>query len=422
MKRIFSALLSPVRFVFRRPIATLMLLVLLSAGVVLGAPKLGVAILPPPYAQKVKVYADDLGVRAARLKVVLVSKYESYFNKPKAEAHHEEHKIVVTSPQSRDVTVTERYVCQIHSRRHINVCALDGGYLQEVLVKEGQAVKKGDLMFKILPVLYQARMEAEQAEAQLAQLEYNNTKMLSQSKVVSQNEVLLLQAKLAKAKAKMDLAKAELNFTDIRAPFDGIVDRLHEQLGSLIKEGDVLTTLSDNSTMWVYFNVPEAQYLEYTVGLEERKEEPKIELMLAGDRKFDHLGKIGAIEAMFNNETGNISFRADFPNPKRLLRHGQTGTVLLSKVSKGAVVIPQRATFEILAKRFVFVVGEDGKARQREITIKDEMDDIFVVDNGVKVEEKIILEGVRQVHEGEVVEYEFSPPEIVMANLKNRAE
>ena len=110
------------------------------------------------------------------------------------------------------------------------------------------------------------------AEAKLAQLEFNNTKKLFEDKVGRlQNEVALLQAKLAKAQAKAKLAEAELDFTIVRAPFDGIVDRLHEQQGSLVKEGDVLTTLSDNSVMWVYFNVPEARYLEYMAGLNQRQ-------------------------------------------------------------------------------------------------------------------------------------------------------
>ena len=170
-----------------------------------------------------------------------------------------------------------------------------------------------------------------------------------------------------------------MNFTNVRAPFDGIVDRLHEQQGSLIKEGDILTTLSDNSVMWVYFNVPEARYLEYMAGLEQDKEDRQIELVLANGSKFPQTGKIGAIEAQFNNETGNIPFRADFPNPDGLLRHGQTGNVLIHRTLKNAIVIPQRATFEILDKRYVYVVGKDDVVHQREIVVQNEMDDIFVI-------------------------------------------
>src|SRR5205814_5320157 len=141
----------------------------------------------------------------------------------------------------------------------------------------------------------------------------NYTKQLAAKKGVSQNEVLLYDAKLAKTQAKVDLAQAELDFATVKAPFDGIVDRLHTQKGSLVKEGDMLTTLSDNSVMWVYFNVPEKQYLEYMANRKQH-EEDKIELRLANGNKFQQIGKIGAIEAQFNNETGNIAFRADFPN------------------------------------------------------------------------------------------------------------
>ena len=175
----------------------------------------------------------------------------------------------------------------------------------------------------------------------MRKLNSNNTEKLFQKKVVAQPEVALAQAKLAKAQAKVKLAEAELNFANIKAPFDGIIDHQRHQQGSLIAEGDVLTTLSDNSVMWVYFNVPEARYLEYQASHRTRTN-LKIELMLANGDKFPQVGKIGAIEADFNNETGNIAFRADFPNPNRLLRHGQTGTILLSRVVKDAIVIPQR--------------------------------------------------------------------------------
>jgi membrane fusion protein (multidrug efflux system) len=303
------------------------------------------------------------------------------------------------------------------------VCALKSGYLQEIRINEGQAVKKGELLFKIVPTLYQAKLDAEMAEAQLARLEYVNTKKLFDKKVVSDQEVALYQAKLAKAEGNANLAQAEVNFTNVYAPFDGIVDRLEEQLGSLIEEGDELTTLSDNSLMWVYFNVPEARYLEYMASSDQEKQGQQIVLMLADGSEFPQTGKIGAIEAQFNNETGNIPFRADFPNPEHLLRHGQTGNVLIHRTLKNALVIPQRATFEILDKRFAFVIGEDGVVHQREISIQREQDDIFVMENGLSVKDKIVLEGVRQVHDGQVLEkFEFRKPEEAMANQKYHAE
>jgi membrane fusion protein (multidrug efflux system) len=363
--------------------------------------------------------ADDL--ESLRLEIEALRK-ELRATRERVKTLEGRSKIVVTSPQAKDALITQRYVCQIHSQRHINVRALANGYLQEISVKEGQAVKQGDVMFRILPTLYKAKYDAELAEVRVAELEFNNTKKLFEQKSVSSQEVALHQAKLDKALAKAKLAEAELNFTIVKAPFDGIVDRQHEQLGSLIHERDILTTLSDNRVMWVYFNVPEARYLEYMASRGQDKEDPKIELVLANGSKFPKTGKIGAIEAKFNNETGNIPFRADFENPDGLLRHGQRGNVLIHRSLKNALVIPQRAVFEILDKRYVYVVGKDGIVHQREIVIQNESENIFVIKKGLDVNDKIVLEGVRQVKDGEKVEYKFRPPEEAMANQKNHAE
>ncbi len=415
--------MNPIVFAMRRPLTTLMLVAALVGGGVFGLKKMRADTYPPQKTPKIYVYLDYIGTSANRTKEYIASQYESYFHKHQEEAaHHEGHKILITSPMAKDVVVTQEYVCQIHSQRHIEIQALESGYLEDIPVKEGQAVKKGDLMFRVIPILYKARLAAKVAERDFSKMEFNNTEVLAQKQGVSQREVLLFKAKLAKAQAEVDLAEAELNFATIRAPFDGIVDRLREFQGSLIKEGDTLTTLSDNSVMWVYFNVPERRYLEYMAELGQNRESPDIELRLANLNKFPQTGKIGAIEAKFNNETGNIPFRADFPNPNRLLRHGQTGSVVISRALKGAIVIPQRATYETLAKRYVFVVDKDDVVHQREIVIQYELEDIFVIEKGVDVTDRIVLEGIRQVHDGEKVEYEFRAPEQVMTNQKNHAE
>jgi membrane fusion protein (multidrug efflux system) len=367
----------------------------------------------------------------------------------------ERQEVVATRPVAKDVVTTQQYVCQIHSRRHIEVRALERGYLQEVNVQEGQSVKQGEVLFKIVPVLYQATLDTEMAHAEVERIRFNNTALLTRNSIVSNQELAMAKAELAKANAQVKKAQAELNFTTLRAPFDGIVDRQHEQLGSLVEEGDVLTTMSDNQVMWVYFNVPEARYLQYKADNE--KDSLEIRLKLANGEIFAYPGKIGAIEADFNNETGNIAFRADFPNPDSLLRHGQTGTILIHRKLPGALVIPQRSTYEILAKKYVYVLEpetkqgaqggsgqaaekgdehaakqlekrgaeaakEHGIVRQREISIQEEMDDIYVIKDGLKVTDKIIFEGVRQVRDGDEAAYELEPPEKILSHLKYHAE
>jgi membrane fusion protein (multidrug efflux system) len=416
--------------VMRRLVITLMLVVALASGGVLGLSKVGVDVLPPQHMQKVHAYADYAGTKAVQVKEFVVGKFGSYFHKREEEHKPEHHTVVATSPMVEDVTITLPFVCQIRAQRHIEVCALEGGYLQKIFVKEGQAVKgprdgqPGDLLFKILPILYQRKLEAEKAEADLARLEYEYAGSLAENKVVSRNEVALAKARKEKAQAKADLAQAEANFTDLVAPFDGIVDRLREREGSLIKEGEILTTLSDNSVMWVYFNVPEKYYLEYMANREQHEKDDKIELVLANGDTFPQTCTMITIEADVNNENGNIKFRADFPNPDKLLRHGQTGTIKIRRPVKNALVIPQRATFELLDKRYVWVVGEDDVTHQTLITTKHELEDIFVIDSGLKATDKIVLEGVREVEEGGKVEYEFRKPEEALdrKNQKFHAE
>lgn len=356
------------------------------------------------------------------------------------EAHHapESPAIVVTTPLVKSVEITQKYVCLINARRRIVVRAQhkEAGYLEEIRVKEGQWVAAGDELFRINPTLYEARYQAELAEVKFAEQEYKNAKHLFEAPgtpIISDKELALYEAKLARAKANAAKAKAELDFTSIKAPFDGIIDRQLQQQGSLIKEGDELTTLSDNTVMWVYFNVPEAQYLDFKRQHVRRDTDSpatlelpnsRIELVLADGAKFPHeANKTLTIEGEFKRETGNISFRADFPNPEGVLRHGQTGTVLIHQAHDNALVIPQRATFEILDKVYVFVVGEDRVVRQREIEIEHELADIFVVASGLAPDERIVLDGVQLIHDGQRVEEpQRREPEEALSNSKFRAE
>ena len=327
-------------------------------------------------------------------------------------------KVVVTSPRVTDVDISQRYPSQVRAQRFIEIRALSDGILSEVPVKEGQAVKRGDVLFQTSSALQKAKLEAESAGLVVAKLKLNNTKKLFEMKVASQQEVDLCTAELTQAEAKVKLAETELSFTTVRAPFDGLLGRLEMREGGLTKMGDVLTTLSDNSVMWVYFHVPEARYLEYKA--RNKCEDPsrlefgdaRIELVLANDSTFKHdAGNTVTIEGKFNNETGNIPFRADFPNPDRLLRHGQTGTVVIRKVLKDVTVIPRRAAFEALDARCVYVVDKDGEVSQREIVVQHEADDILVIKEGLDVKDRIVLDGRRWVRDGDKVEPVFRKPE-----------
>jgi membrane fusion protein, multidrug efflux system len=267
-------------------------------------------------------------------------------------------KVLVATLQSKAVIITRRYACKINARRHIEVNAPVDGYIEAIPIRDGQAVKRDELLFKLVPIV----------------------------RVVPVGGM------------------KKLEFTVIKASFDGVIDRVPYQPGSLVQKGETLTTLYDNSVMWVYFDIPETHYLEHMVEADQNHQSPEIELILADGGKYPQTGKIGAIEAKFNNPNGDIAFRADFPNPDGLLHHGQTGTVLIHRVLKDAVVIPQRATHEILDKRYVFRIDKEGVAHRREIVIRNELDDQFVVKTGIDAGDKIVLDEMSRIHDGDKTE------------------
>lgn len=322
-----------------------------------------------------------------------------------------------TRPIKTDTEVTSEYVCQIRAIQHIELRALESGYLERIFVDEGQFVKKGQQMFQILPTVYNAERRKAQAEAAVAQIEYQNTKKLASGNVVSASELALSRAKLDKANAELELARVHVGFTDIRAPFDGIMNRLQVRRGSLVEDGDLLTTLSDNTKMWVYFNVNEAEYLDYK-SRAHRGDAAIVKLMMANGKLFTSPGRVETIEADFNNETGTIAFRATFPNPDGLLRHGETGKVLMTTPLPGALLIPQKSTFDVMDKKFVFVVDKEGVVHSRQIAVSRELPQVYVIESGLTEKDQVLLEGLRKVKDGDKISTRFLEPKEVISHLE----
>lgn len=339
----------------------------------------------------------------------------------KKEEKEEVEKFTVTNPVKIDTSFTKQYVSQIKSVRNIEIRAQEKGFLQNIYVDEGQFVKKGQLLFKIMPNMYQSELLKAQAEQKSVEIELQNSKLLADKNIVSKNELSVAQAKLQSAKAEVALAKLHLSFTEIRAPFDGTIDRIPLKLGSLIDEGELLTSLSDNSQMFAYFNVSEPEYLQYQTDVKDRADN-KVSLVLANGETFKEKGNVEVIESEFNSETGNIAFRARFPNSAKLLRNGETGQVQMMVPLKNAIIIPQKATYEIQDKKYVFVIDNNNKVHSREITITGEIPDLYVIKTGITENDKILLEGVQKVKENDKIKYEFQSPKEVMNHLRVKAE
>ncbi|MGC4041162.1 MAG: efflux RND transporter periplasmic adaptor subunit [Flavobacterium sp.] len=333
----------------------------------------------------------------------------------------EESTFTVTNPAVMDTAFNKEYVSQIRSVRNIEIRAQEKGYLQNIYVDEGQFVNAGQVLFRIMPGLYQGELLKAEAEAKAAAIEFKNAKSLADKNIVSKSEQAVAQAKLDQANAEVSLAKLHLSFTEIRAPFAGTIDRLPKKLGSLIDEGELLTSLSDNTKMFAYFNVSEPEYINYQNNVKTRGSSD-VNLMLANGELLKYKGKVEVIEGEFDNETGNIAFRASFPNPDKLLKNGGTGKVLMSVPVKNALIIPQKATYEIQDQKYVFVVGKDGITHSRNIKVAYELPDLYIVSSGLKQGDSFLVEGVQKVKEDQKVKTRFEDPKKVLQSLRLNAD
>lgn len=323
----------------------------------------------------------------------------------------------VTNPVVMDTSFTKEYVAQIQSLQNIEIKAMVKGYLEKINVDEGQHVTAGQVLFNIRPVEFQAELSKAKAEAKAAELELQNAKTLSDKNIVSQTELALATAKLDQANAEVALAELNLSYCEIKAPFEGTIDRIRFKTGSLIDEGTLLTTLSNNKEVYAYFNVSESEYLDYKMR-SKNEDKNTATLLLANNQEHKYKGTVETIESEFDNATGNIAFRAKFPNPDLLLKHGETGKVQMTIPIKSALVIPQKATFEIQDKIFVYVIGPDNIVKSKNITVKQSLPNLYIVETGLSEKDKILLEGVQNVKEDEKIETKNVPAKQVIAGLQ----
>lgn len=335
----------------------------------------------------------------------------------KEEKKEEEGKYTVTSPILMDTAFTKDYVAQIQALQDIEIRAKAKGYIESINVDEGQYVKAGQLLFTILPREYEAELLTTKTKVRTAELEMQNVKLLAEKNIVSPTELALSVAKLNEVKAEEALAALMVSYTKIVAPFDGIIDRIKFKKGSLIDEGTLLTTLSNNKEVYAYFNVSETEYLDYKSKPKEEAKTPAT-LLLANNQPHKYKGFIQTIEGEFDNTTGSVAFRALFPNPDLLLKHGETGRVQLIIDLKKALIIPQKATYEMQDKQYVFVVDKNNVVKARNIVIKQKLSNLYVIESGLSEDEHILLEGVQSVKEDDKIQSEYVAPKQVIDNLQ----
>lgn len=330
--------------------------------------------------------------------------------KIKSENKTPEHKVI--SPLIKNANYNDEYVAEIHSLHYVEVRSKIKGYLEHRYVDEGQAVKQGQLLFSINPAEFEKELQKADAayksalaDVKASEVDLSNVRRLVEKNIVAKTELEVAQAKLAALKADVEQAKAhkeqtalQLDFTKIKAPYNGVINRIPNKVGSLIAEGDMLTSISDNHEVFAYFNVSESDYLN-TI-LNDEHHHKLVQLKLANNMLYPHQGKIEMIESEFDKVTGNIAIRARFSNPDNILKHGSHGKVIINRQLTDAMQIPQKSTFEIQDKLFVFVVKNDGTVEQRNVIPKMQLTDFYALESGLKPNEKIVFEGVETMKHG----------------------
>jgi RND family efflux transporter MFP subunit len=341
-------------------------------------------------------------------------------------------KYPVMAPIVMDTIIINEYVADIHSLQNIEIRARVKGYVESINVDEGKPVKEGQVLFTINNLHYKeellkakALVKSAIAEAKSAELEVKNVQILADKSVVSKTELEMAQSKQEAANAKVDEAKsnestAELNLslTQIKAPFEGVVNRIPYKVGSLIDEGTLLTTLSNNKEVFAYFNVSEREYLEIN-SQNNSDNKNEVALILANNQPYSIKGKIETVEGEFDRSTGNIAFRARFDNPNGILKHGSSGKIQLRKELKDVLIIPQKSTVEIQEKNYVFFLGKDNVVQMKSFIPLYRLSNFYVVGSGLSATDKIIYEGIQLIKEGDKV-----TPLIVTAKdvLSNQAK
>jgi RND family efflux transporter MFP subunit len=326
----------------------------------------------------------------------------------------------VTSPEITSTSIQKDYVANIQSEKNIEIRAQKDGILQDIYVDEGQMVHAGQLLFRIATVGAQEELEKSKAEAEQARIDLQNTSTLASNNIVSKNARKMASAKLNAAMADYRLTRLHNQLSLVRAPFTGIIGRIPNKKGSVIQEGDLLSSLSDNNNVYVYFNVSEPEYIDFQQHSSERKKLP-LTLVLANETNFPSQGHFQNVEGEFDNSTGNIAFRAKFPNTNHLLRNGETGTVRMNIPVRNAMVIPQQATYEMQDRKYVFVVDARGYVHARLIKVAFEKQDVFVISGGLSQNDRFLIEGVDKVNDGDRVSCRYKSPAAVLQSVKLKA-
>ena len=316
---------------------------------------------------------------------------------------------VVTAGTS-STTMQTTYPATIKGVQDVQISPKVGGFITKIHVKEGQTVGAGQTLFEIDNVTYQAQVRQAQASVNTAQaacntakLSFENSQKLYENKVIGDfelqsatNQYEQAKAGLAQAQAALASAKEALSFCYVKSPAAGVVGTLPFKVGALVSAANVLTTVSNNSSMEVYFSLTEKDALAMTSS--SLSEMPNVQLQLADGSVYGHEGKVTKMSGVIDAATGSVQVIALFPNPEKMLKSGGSGAIIIPQSNTDAIIIPQSCVMEVQNKKFVYTLGKDNKVQYTEIKVDPQNDgNNYIVTDGLKAGDKYVTNGITKL-------------------------
>ncbi len=316
--------------------------------------------------------------------------------------------LTVTEVPQKNVTAYTTYPTTIEGTINSEVRAKVSGYIQKVLVDEGQKVRKGQVLFKLETQSLSQDAEAAKARVNVAQVEVNKLKPLVEKNIISEVQLETAKANLAQAKSTYNSVVANIGYATVTSPVDGFVGAIPYREGSLVSATSAkpLTTVASIERVFAYFSMNETEYLDFLQQTEGKTLQdkianfPKVELLLANGQTYEQKGTIETVTGQIDANTGTVSFRAVFDNPNMLLTNGNSGTIKIPNTYENALVVPQSATYEQQGQTYVYTVGEGNAATSTLITVEDKTDLFYIVNSGVKTGDLIVVKGIGKLRNG----------------------
>jgi len=325
----------------------------------------------------------------------------------------------VTTVGTSTTSMQSTYPATIKGVQDVQISPKVQGFIRQINVKEGQTVGVGQVLFVLDNVTYQSQVRQAQASVNTAQascntakLSYENSQKLFESKVIgdfelqsASNQYDIAKAALDQAQASLASAKEMLSYCYVKSPAAGVIGTLPYKNGALVNTTTVLTTVSNNSSMEVYFSLTEKDALEMTkaAGSQNAALEafPPVQLQLADGTVYNHNGRVAKMSGVIDAATGSVQLIAMFPNPEKMLKSGGSGSIIVPRDNTSAIIIPQSCVSEIQNKKFVYVLGKDNKVKYTEIKVDPKNDgNNYVVIDGLKVGDKFVTNGITKLSDG----------------------